>query len=96
MDVTPLLEPLKLRARIDFADDDADLLLSLSAALLDVMSAANVDVPSTAAEIPADLHFAIIDQAAMLYDSRGPDTDRPLGLSMAASRIVARYRGVQA
>ena len=67
----------------------------VSAAAADVASAAEYDMPEDANDLPADLRFAIIDQVALLYDARGCDTDRPLGLSLAASRIVARYRGVR-
>jgi len=96
MDVSGIVTATKLRARVDSDDDDNDIELSVQAAVLDVLSAANVDVPDTAGDIDDDLFFAIVDQAVMLYDSRGPDTDRPMGLSLAASRIVARHRGVKA
>ena len=48
---------------------------------------------STATSIPEDLQHAINDQAARLYDLRGAE-DAPQGLSLAASRIAARYRRV--
>ncbi len=48
---------------------------------------------STAASIPEDLQLAIMDQAARLYDLRGAE-DGKQGLSLAASRIAARYRKV--
>lgn len=91
-----LLTQAKLHARIDFDDDDSDMLLMLSAALGDVAHAANVTLPETLAELSDDLAFAIIDQAALLYDNRAGATERerPLGMSLAASRICARYRGV--
>ena len=47
----------------------------------------------TAGSIPADLALAIMDQAAAYFDQRGP-IDAPQGLSLAASRIAARYRRV--
>lgn len=47
----------------------------------------------TAGSIPADLQLAIMDQAAAYFDQRGP-IDAPQGLSLAASRIAARYRRV--
>lgn len=47
----------------------------------------------TAGSIPADLQLAIMDQAARSYDLRGAE-DAVQGLSLAASRIVARYRRV--
>lgn len=47
----------------------------------------------TAASIPADLRLAIMDQAARSYDLRGAE-DAVQGLSLAASRIAARYRKV--
>ena len=47
----------------------------------------------TASSIPADLQLAIMDQAARLYDLRGAE-DGVQGLSLAASRIAARYRRV--
>ena len=47
----------------------------------------------TASSIPADLQLAIMDQAAAYFDQRGP-IDAPQGLSLAASRIAARYRRV--
>lgn len=47
----------------------------------------------TAGSIPADLQLAIMDQAARLYDLRGAE-DGVQGLSLAASRIAARYRRV--
>lgn len=91
MDVSPLLDPLKLRARIDYSDDDADLLLSLSAAVLDVLAAAEYEAPATVAELPDDLRFAIIDQAAMLYDARGGDTERP---SACRWRLPVSWPGI--
>ena len=95
MIVFHLLSDAKAHARVDHHDDDVGLLLMLSAAAADVASAAEYDLPEAANDLPADLRFAIIDQVALLYDARGCDTDRPLGLSLAASRIVARYRGVR-
>ena len=47
----------------------------------------------TAGSIPADLRLAIMDQAARSYDLRGAE-DGVQGLSLAASRIAARYRRV--
>lgn len=90
-----LLNATKAHARIDFDDDDDALLLMLSAAAADVAGAAEYTLPETADELPADLRFAIVDQAATLFDARGGDTERPVGLSLAAARIVARYRGVR-
>lgn len=91
-----LLPVAKAHARIDSDDEDDTLLAMLEAALGDVLGAANVTAPATLAELPADLAFAVCDQAAMLFDARGGATERerPLGLSLAASRICARYRGV--
>lgn len=89
-----LLTLLKLSARVDAPDDDALLLLMLSTAAADVAGAAEYTLPEATADLPDDLKFAIIDQALMTYDERGASTERPLGLSLAASRIVARYRGV--
>jgi hypothetical protein len=96
MDVSGLVTATMLRARVDSEDDYNDLERAVQAALLDVYGAANLDVPDEPDDIPEDLFFAITDQATMLYDARGGDTDRPLGLSLAASRIVARHRGVSA
>ncbi|MFC3060374.1 head-tail connector protein [Paenirhodobacter populi] len=94
MNVSALLPAAKFHARIDFADDDADLLLMLAAAAGDVAHAAEYTLPEDAGDLPDDLKLAILDQAAMLFDARGGSTERPVGLSLAASRIVARYRGV--
>lgn len=96
MDIGWLMHEAKEHARIDFNDDDATLELMLQAAVADVLGAANIPVPDTADDLPNDLRFAIIDQTAMLYDARGTATakERPLGLSLAASRIAARHRGV--
>ncbi|WP_374292554.1 head-tail connector protein [Paenirhodobacter enshiensis] len=93
---TDLLASAKLHARIDYDDDDSVLELMLSAAAADVAAAAEYTLPETGPELPDDLRFAIIDQTVMLFDARGQDTDRPVGLSLAASRITARYRGVRA
>jgi hypothetical protein len=95
MNVSDLLTAAKLHARVDHNDDDSDLLLMLAAAAGDVAHAAEYTLPVLAADLPADLKLAIIDQAAMLYDARAQDTERPVGLSLAAARIVARYRGVR-
>ena len=95
MNTSDLLTDTKLHTRIDGSDDDAGLLLMLAAAAGDVAHAANYTLPASAADLPDDLRLAIIDQAAMLYDARGGDTERPAGLSMAAARIVSRYRGVR-
>ena len=94
MNVAELLPDAKLHARVAHDDDDDGLALMLETAAQDVAHAAGIDLPDTTAELPDDLRFAIIDQAAMLYDARGGDTERPVDLSLAASRIVARYRGV--
>jgi hypothetical protein len=96
MDVSGLVTATMLRARVDSEDDYNDLERAVQVSLLDVYGAANLDVPDEPDDIPEDLFFAITDQATMLYDARGGDTDRPLGLSLAASRIVARHRGVSA
>ena len=88
-----LLIQAKAHARIDASDDDEAMLLMLEAALADVAQAAGIAVPVTVAELPADLVFAVVDQAAMLFDARGA-SDRPAGMSVAASRITARHRGV--
>ena len=95
MNVSDLLTSAKLHARIDHADDDSDMLLILAAASADVAHAAEYTLPVLAADLPADLKLAIIDQAAMLFDARAHDTERPVGLSLAAARITARYRGVR-
>ncbi|SNR24151.1 hypothetical protein EYF88_01740 [Paracoccus sediminis] len=47
----------------------------------------------TADSIPADLQLAIMDQTLRTYDVRG-DAEAAQGLSLAASRIAARYRRV--
>lgn len=93
MEVYSLLLDTKTHARIDGDDEDTALVLMLTAAAGDVAHAAGYTLPATADALPADLRFAIIDQAAQLYDQRGADEGKP-GLSLAASRIVARYRGV--
>lgn len=95
MDVLDLLSDAKAHARVDHDDDDAGIVLMLSAAAADVAAAAEYGLPEDTNNLPADLRFAIIDQVALLYDARGGDTDRPVGLSLAANRIVARYRGVR-
>lgn len=94
MNVDALLEGAKLHTRVSHDDDDADSLLMLSTAAGDVAHAANYELPEDASNLPDDLKFAIFDQFAMLYDARGGETDRPEGLSMAAARVAARYRGV--
>ena len=91
-----LLSRAKAHARIVHDDDDAALALMLEAAAADVLGAANYTAPETLAELPDDLALAICDQAVMLFDTRSGATERerPLGLTLAASRIVQRYRGV--
>ncbi|MGD9916916.1 MAG: head-tail connector protein [Paenirhodobacter sp.] len=93
---TELLSQAKSHARVDHDDEDATIALMLATALADVAHAAAFGLPATLAELPADLQFAACDQFSLLYDNRGGVTerDRPLGLSLAASRICARYRGV--
>ena len=93
MDPTGLLPALKTHARIDGSDEDANLILMLVAAANDVAQAASYELPEDVMDLPADLQFAIIDLAVRTYDARGADDLRP-GLSMAAGRITARYRGV--
>ncbi|MDR5650978.1 head-tail connector protein [Ruixingdingia sedimenti] len=95
MNLSDLLTAAKLHARVDHDEDDPDMLLMLAAAAGDVAHAAEYTLPALAADLPADLKLAIIDQAAMLFDARAQDTERPVGLSLAAARIVARYRGVR-
>lgn len=94
----PFLAAAKLHARIDGNDEDEALSLMLEAATADVLGAAGIRAPEDLETLSDDLRLAICDQAAMLYDERGPATerDRPRGLSLAASRIVARHRGVSA
>lgn len=91
-----LLPALKAYARVDFEDDDEALVLGLSSAIGDVFEAANCPPINDDDLLPADLRHAIIDHAAALYDAPASATerDRPRGLSLAASRITARYRGV--
>lgn len=96
MEISDLLTATKLHCRVDHDDEDGALLLMLSAAALDVCGAAGIEIPGDAADLPDDLRLAVMDQAAMLYDARGGDTKRPLGLSLAAARITARHRGVRA
>lgn len=50
----------------------------------------------TAADVPADLAQAVLDQAALHYDARSPMSRRELTTSPHMARIGARYRGVQA
>lgn len=96
MEVSALLEPAKHHARIDGDDDYAAVVLMLAVAAADVLAAAEYPAPENAVDLPNDLQFAICDQVAMLFDARGGDTERPVGLSLAASRITARYRRVRA
>lgn len=91
---TELLAQAKAHARIDHDDENAALVLMLATALADVAHAANVTLPDTLAELPDDLAFAACDQFGMLYDARGGNTERPVGLTLAAKTICARYRGV--
>lgn len=91
---TDLLSQAKLHIRVSHDDEDADILLMLNAAIGDVAHASNWPMPGAAADLPEDLVFAVCDQAAMLYDWRAGNTDRPAGLSLAAKTICARYRGV--
>lgn len=93
MDVSHLLDSLKLHGRIDTDSENEILRLMLETAAQDVAHAAAYTFPAELADLPDDMAFAIIDQASKLYDQRGAD-DAPAGLSLAASRIVARYRGV--
>lgn len=90
-----LLADAKLHTRVLHDDEDGTLLLMLAAALADVLNAAEYAQPPVGDVLPDDLRFAVIDQVAMLYDHRG-GAERPAGLSLAASRIVSRYRGVKA
>ncbi|ABA79384.1 hypothetical protein GQF56_06075 [Rhodobacter sphaeroides] len=89
-----LLSATKALARIDLSDEDATLELMIAAAQADVLAAAGYTL-AEGASLPSDLAYAICDQAAMLFDARGGTEDRPMGLSLAASRIVSRYRGVR-
>lgn len=50
---------------------------------------------SSAADIPADLIQALLDQAALHYDGRSPMDARSLTTSPHMARVGARYRGVQ-
>jgi hypothetical protein len=94
MIVSALLIDLKLHARITGDHDDPALALLLETAAGDVAHAAGITLPDDAGDLPRDLGFAIVDQAARSYDQRGAD-DGPPGLTPAASRIVHRYRGVR-
>lgn len=49
---------------------------------------------SLAADIPADLALAIMDQTATFYDNRGAGEGKTNGMSPHAARIAARYRRV--
>lgn len=49
----------------------------------------------TAADIPAPLAHAILDQASALFDARGLGDGKSNGMSAHMARIVARYRGVR-
>lgn len=98
---TSLFNAFADRARIDAghaAEMATEINALLAAAVADVLAAAAVAVPDDLAELPADLAFAVTDHAAMLFEARASVTtrNRPLGLSLAASRITARYRGIRA
>ena len=93
MNVNPLLAEAKDLARVVGTHEDSTVLAMLTAAAGDVLHAAGVTAPESAAELAGDLRHAICDQAAAMYDLRGDVTSRP-GLTVAASRVVARYRGV--
>lgn len=89
------------RARIDAghaAEMATEITALLAAAVADVCAAAGMEVPDDLSTLPADLAFAITDHAALLFEARASVTtrNRPLGLSLAASRITSRYRGVRA
>lgn len=45
-----------------------------------------------AAAMPADIHMAIADQVARLFDQRGGVFDRGPALSAHTARVIARYR----
>lgn len=94
MDVGSLIDDLKTHARVDGIHEDHTIALMLEAAAKDVCHAAGIPVPETVGDLPSDLRFAIIDQAARTYDARGADDPAP-GLSAAAGRIAHRYRGVR-
>lgn len=49
---------------------------------------------ATAADIPADLSQAILDQALMHYEGRAPMDAKSMTVSPHMTRIAARYRGV--
>lgn len=51
---------------------------------------------ATAADIPADLSQALMDQAALHYDGRSPMDAKSLTTSPHMARVGARYRGVKA
>ena len=94
MDASALIPALKLHARIDTDTEDTGLALMLATAAKDVAFAAAYTLPEDTTDLPADIRFAIIDQAAKAYDQRAADEGKA-GLSLAASRIVHRYRGVR-
>lgn len=50
---------------------------------------------TTAADIPADLAQAIMDQTALHYDGRSPMGGKSLTTSPHMARVGARYRGVK-
>lgn len=50
---------------------------------------------ATAADIPADLSQALMDQTALHYDGRSPMDAKSLTTSPHMARVGARYRGVQ-
>jgi hypothetical protein len=93
MDVTSLVPAFKLHARVTHSEEDAAIVLMLAAAAGDIAHAANYTLPDDVMDLPRDVEFAIIDHATKLFDARGAD-EGLAGLSLAASRIVARYRGV--
>lgn len=47
------------------------------------------------ADIPADIRQAMIDQVALLYDSRGAVAAKDITLSPQFIRVLGRYRGVR-
>jgi len=99
MSTEPLFNAFCDRARIDAghaAETATEINAVLAAAVADVLSAAGMEVPEDLGDLPDDLQFAITDHAALLHEARASVTtrNRPLGLSLAASRIAARYRGV--
>jgi uncharacterized phiE125 gp8 family phage protein len=101
--IAPVLDPLSVTVTADGVAYDAFAVVTGQRPAIRLTGAKPCGVivieyqagfGALAEDLPPDLLHAIMDQAAALYDARGPGDGKSNGMSPHMARIAARYRRV--